>query len=130
MRTTPAFRTKGLPLLTNQELSLVTSLTQRFQFIRKIGEGGMSNVFLAYDHRNGQQVAVKVLKEHVNLNLEMRHRFSFEAKILANAQHPGIVRLFSHYQEQNHLTYLIMEHLDGTQLHAISAQHNLHSVSQ
>lgn len=106
-------------MLTNQELSAVTDLTQRFQFIRKIGEGGMSNVYLALDFSRGRQVAVKVLKEQLKLNPEMSQRFSFEAKIMARSKHPGIVRLFEQHHDTKQLSYLIMEHLDGMQLQSI-----------
>lgn len=117
----PESLTEGQSLLTNQELSSITSLTQKFQFIRKIGEGGMSNVFLALDIQRGRQVAVKVLKEHVKLNPEMSRRFLFEAKILNKSKHPGIVNLFDQYHSNTKPSYLIMEYLDGIQLHTVLA---------
>jgi len=63
----------------------------RYEVIREIARGGMSDVLLAWDREIGREVALKVLgSNHANL-VEGRERFRREALIIARADHPHIV---------------------------------------
>lgn len=56
-----------------------------------LGEGGMGVVFLGVQPELGRKVAVKLLKGAVSE--DARRRFSYEARLLANLEHPGIARV-------------------------------------
>ncbi len=63
----------------------------RYDVIREIARGGMSNVLLAWDHEAGRQVALKVLGSNHAASVEGRERFRREALIISRADHAHIV---------------------------------------
>ncbi len=79
---------------------------------RKLGDGGMGDVFLARHNRVNRVVAIKVLHQNLFSNESIRQRFKNEANALIELGHPNIVKIFD-YVEQDNLACLIMEYLDG-----------------
>jgi len=59
-----------------------------------VGRGRMGAVHRAVDRRTGEEVAVKVLHDHVAGDREHRHRFAREAAILATVSHPNVIPVF------------------------------------
>jgi serine/threonine protein kinase len=96
---------------------LTISLPQlgRYQVVRKLGEGGMGEVYLARDTQLERMVAVKVLPTHAINDPEAVGRFQREARALAKLTHPGIVQAFDsgEYQGKH---FLVMEYVEGTSL--------------
>jgi eukaryotic-like serine/threonine-protein kinase len=89
-----------------------------FQILRRLGEGGMGAVFLAYEVQAQRQVAVKVLApEHASVQGSL-DRFRREG---ANGQwlnHPNIVRNYGAGQDDKYgLHYLVLEYVDGPSAH-------------
>ncbi|EKD27205.1 MAG: putative serine/threonine protein kinase [uncultured bacterium] len=82
----------------------------RYEFIKKIGEGGMGIVFLAKDTKLNRLVAIKTisLKHYVE-------RFKFEALISVSLKHPNIVEVHEVIEIDN-LPLFIMEYIEGTAL--------------
>jgi tRNA A-37 threonylcarbamoyl transferase component Bud32/WD40 repeat protein len=74
-----------------QELADV--LADRYRIERRLGEGGMATVYLAYDVRHERQVAVKVLRPELAAVLG-HERFLAEIRTTASLQHPNILPLF------------------------------------
>lgn len=82
-----------------------------FRIIKKLGEGGMGEVFLA-SHPKLEEIALKIIQETPNNDIR---RFLREAKITASLDHPNIVRVYQIGQEENKF-YMAMEYLDGMTL--------------
>lgn len=86
-----------------------------YQIIRKIGEGGMGQVYLAKNKNINQFVAIKMLHPRFANNAILRDRFRQEAIMLSSLNHPGIVQ-FLNYVENEQGIFLIMEYVDGMTL--------------
>lgn len=86
-----------------------------YVIIRKIGEGGMGQVFLAKNKSIHQFVAIKMLHPRFSANPALRDRFRQEAIMLSTLNHPGIVQ-FLNYVENEQGIFLIMEYVDGMTL--------------
>ncbi len=86
-----------------------------YKILRKLGEGGMGEVWLARDTRLDRDVAIKVLAPEVASNPERLERFRREAKAVAALNHPNIVTIFS-VEEDGDVPFFTMEHVEGTTL--------------
>jgi tetratricopeptide (TPR) repeat protein len=97
-------------------------VAQRFEIERRAGSGGMGEVYQARDLQTNHRVALKVLKlgreEHAD-------RFAREAAVLAEFDHPGIVRYVDHGLTRQGQPFLAMEWLEGETLAARLARHSL-----
>lgn len=80
-----------------------------YELLEKVAEGGSSQIFRARDRRSGQLVACKLSSEQ---GPEARARFTREAELLAGLEHPGIIRLLAHGEDQG-TPYLALEWLEG-----------------
>jgi serine/threonine-protein kinase len=91
-----------------------------YKILRRLGEGGMGAVYLAYQESQKRHVAIKVLAvEHAG-NQSAIDRFYREAKSGALLRHPNIVRNLAAGQDQlTNLHYLVMEYVDGPSLDAL-----------
>ena len=90
-------------------------ITERFEVEREVGTGGMGTVFRAIDRESGAPVALKVLQKQLHSETE---RFLLEARVLAQLQHPAIVRYIAHGVTTEGAPYIAMEWLDGEDLWA------------
>ena len=64
-----------------------------YEIVSAIGAGGMGEVYKARDTRLDRTVAIKVLPEHVAVDLELKQRFEREAKTISTLNHPLIYTL-------------------------------------
>lgn len=92
-----------------------------YRLIRTIGKGGMGSVFLGQHVKTGDQVAVKLIAEHVADEMRFRRRFEAEVQSLQRLRHPGIVSLIGYGEEQGRLFYA-MEIAIGESLQSIIRQ--------
>ncbi|MEX1308882.1 MAG: serine/threonine-protein kinase, partial [Candidatus Sulfomarinibacteraceae bacterium] len=83
-----------------------------YQILRKLGAGGMGEVYLARDTKLGRDVAIKVLPPQLSSDPHRLERFRREASIVAALNHPNIVTIFS-VEEADGLNFFTMEHVDG-----------------
>ena len=90
-------------------------LDGRYEFLERIGVGGMADVYRAYDNVKRCDVAVKVLKEEFSKNKEFVRRFQNESKANASLLHPNIVRIFD-VDFGDKIQYIVMEYIDGVTL--------------
>ncbi|MBK8725626.1 MAG: serine/threonine protein kinase [Holophagaceae bacterium] len=82
-----------------------------------LGEGGMGEVYVAYDSRLGREVAVKVVRPGGVDKAELVGRFQREARAVGRLRHSGIVAVHD-VGEHEGLPYLVMELLEGETLRA------------
>jgi serine/threonine protein kinase/HD-like signal output (HDOD) protein len=85
---------------------------------RKLGGGGMGEVFAAEHPTLGRNVAVKILARHFSNDPAVAQRFMAEAKTLASLRHPHIVDIFDFGELDGHL-YYVMELLQGQDLEQV-----------
>lgn len=84
-----------------------------FRLERVIGQGGMGEVFLAYDSRLERRVAIKKIRNEAALDTVNRQRLLREAKIGAKLSHPAIVQVFD-IVELAGFHWIVMELVEGT----------------
>lgn len=95
-----------------------TILGNRYQIIKKIGDGGMAFVYQAKDKLLNRIVAVKVLRPEFVDDKEFLAKFKREAEAVANITHPNIVNVYDVGQEGK-VYYIVMEYVDGQNLKEI-----------
>ena len=83
-----------------------------YKIVSLLGEGGMANVYLAQHIKLKKKVAIKVLKDSLVPNKNLRNRFISEAKSLASLNHPNIVKVFD-FIEEDGIVAFIMEYING-----------------
>src|SRR5918996_1541909 len=94
---------------------LNTLFDGRYRIVRKLGTGGMANVYLAEDEVLGRRVAIKILNERHAGDDQFVERFRREAKNAASLSHPNIVSIYDRGEAEG-TYYIAMEHLDGRTL--------------
>ncbi|MFT3768523.1 MAG: protein kinase [Minicystis sp.] len=99
---------------------------RRFILDREAGSGGMGTVYCAFDRVTGDPVALKILRGRDAVDVE---RFAREAAILAELDHPAIVRYVAHGAGDSGEHWLAMEWLEGENLALRLARQRL-SVSE
>ena len=92
-----------------------TLFDRRYLIERKLGSGGMADVYLAEDEELGRKVALKMLNERHARDEQFVERFKREAQNAAGLNHPHIVRIFDRGQAEG-TYYIAMEYLDGPTL--------------
>jgi eukaryotic-like serine/threonine-protein kinase len=87
----------------------------RYELLKRIGRGGMADVFLGTDRLLDRQVAIKMLFPEFAVDPNFVERFRREAQAAANLNHPNIVNVFDWGKHAS--TYFIaMEYVDGRTL--------------
>ena len=95
---------------------LITSLRHatghRYRIVRRIGSGGMADVYEAKHHLLAQPLAVKVMHAHLARDAEMRVRFRREAEAASRLLHPFICAPID-YGETDDAVYIVLPYLGG-----------------
>jgi serine/threonine-protein kinase len=92
-----------------------TIFAGRYLLERKLGSGGMADVWLAEDQELGRRVAVKILHERYANDEQFVERFRREATHAAGLSHPNIVSIFDR-GEADGSYYIVMEYVEGRTL--------------
>src|SRR5438046_6405373 len=87
----------------------------RYRIERKLGAGGMADVYLAEDQELGRRVAIKILNDRHAADDSFIERFRREAKNAAGLSHPNIVSIYDR-GEAGGTYYIAREYLDGRSL--------------
>lgn len=90
-------------------------INDRYQIVKSIGEGGMANVYLAYDAILERHVAVKILRGDLATDEKFVRRFQREALSASSLSHPNIVEVYD-VGEDNGIYYIVMEYIEGKHL--------------
>ena len=87
----------------------------RYQIDRKLGSGGMANVYLASDQELGRRVAIKILDDRHASDDQFVERFRREAQNAAGLSHPNIVSIYDRGEAEG-TYYIAMEYVEGRTL--------------
>src|ERR687895_222261 len=87
----------------------------RYRILRKLGAGGMANVYLAEDEDLGRRVAIKILNDRYANDELFIERFRREAKSAAALSHPNIVSIYDRGEAEG-TYYIAMEVIEGRSL--------------
>ena len=96
-------------------------LGNRYTLEKRLGAGGMAEVFLARDEQLQRKVAIKLLKDE-EADTRMQNRFIKEAGQTVGWQHPHILRVYGHVRthqlapDKPSLFYIVMEYASGGNL--------------
>jgi eukaryotic-like serine/threonine-protein kinase len=93
-----------------------TLLGSTYRLVRRIGSGGMGEVYEATHERLSHRYAVKFLHPGVREHPEALSRFMREAQVTSRLRHPGIVSVVDFNTLPNGVAYLVMEYLEGESL--------------
>ncbi|MFN7933644.1 MAG: protein kinase [Bryobacteraceae bacterium] len=95
-------------------------LAGRFQLVRKLGEGGMGEVWAAFDrHHSDEQVAVKLIRPEYATQPDVIGRFKKEVQLTRAIGHPNVCRVYELFEDKtcdNSRWFLTMELLRGQTL--------------
>ncbi|MCF2150207.1 protein kinase [Desmonostoc muscorum LEGE 12446] len=103
---------------------------QRYRLDRRLGGGGMGEVFLAMDTRVGQEVALKLLKDTLVASQEMRKRFEREVAVCAALQSDHIVKISDCGVTPEGFPFYVMEYLRGQTLRQLLLREKRLSVDR
>ncbi|MFJ1460061.1 serine/threonine-protein kinase [Nocardia sp. N2S4-5] len=96
-----------------------------FRIERRLGSGGMGEVYLAHDRDLPRYVALKVLGPSVAGDPDAQARFLREADTAARLSHPNIVTVYSRGREENRL-WMAMQYIEGTDVGALLRNGPIH----
>ncbi len=106
-----------------------SKISDRYQIIKTLGEGGMANVYLAHDVILDRNVAVKVLRGDLASDEKFVRRFQREALSASSLSHPNIVEMYD-VGEDDGQYYIVMEYVDGKTLKQILKQRGKLSITE
>ena len=88
-------------------------LDARYEVMKKLGEGGMSYVYLAREISSGETVAIKVLSPRLASDKSSVERLRREAGLAMRLTHPNVCRILRLGESEDGLIYLVMPFLKG-----------------
>ncbi|MDQ3888952.1 MAG: Stk1 family PASTA domain-containing Ser/Thr kinase [Actinomycetota bacterium] len=115
--------------MTVSDTLINTLFDGRYRILRRIGSGGMANVYVAEDEELGRRVAIKILNDRYANDDLSNERFRREAKSAAALSHPNIVSIYDR-GESNGIPYIAMEMIEGRSLKEVILARGPLSVSQ
>ena len=98
---------------------LAASFDSRYRIRRLLGRGGMGAVYEGFDTRLDRRVAIKILPDEAGDDPHTLARFEREAKAMAALDHPNIVHIHDYGQTSDGNPYLVMEFIDGMDVHQL-----------
>ena len=113
--------------------AVITALRQamgnRYRIVRRLGAGGMADVYAAEHEQLGRPLAVKVMHTHLARDGEMRVRFRREAEAASRLVHPLICTPLD-YGEVGEVVYLVLPYLGGGCLADVLTKHRTVGVNR
>lgn len=102
----------------NDSIYNLTGQTLKGQFFlrRLVGQGGMADIYEAWDRQRSVRLAVKVLRHDLVHNEALTSEFAKEIELLKLLAHPNIVRFYEYGQESSELIFFVMAFVDGNNL--------------
>jgi eukaryotic-like serine/threonine-protein kinase len=95
-------------------------LPDRYEILRRVGAGGMGQVYLARDlgetGLGRRQVAIKLVLDSLTNSPENHERFAREIRIAEDLEHENIVRIYTHGRSNRGVLFMVMQYVDGGSL--------------
>ncbi|HWQ24894.1 MAG TPA: Stk1 family PASTA domain-containing Ser/Thr kinase [Gaiellaceae bacterium] len=101
--------------MATQDTLTGTLFAGRYRVTRKLGGGGMANVYLAEDQELGRRVAIKILHDRYANDDQFVERFRREATHAAGLSHPNIVSIYDRGTTDGSY-FIVMEYVEGVTL--------------
>ncbi len=109
--------TRRLPITHHsaEALEAGSRLSDRFQILQELGQGGMGIVYLGFDEKLRRQVAIKLIRGPLADKQDAQKRIEREAIAVAAIRSPHVVAIH-HIDQIDSAPYLVMEYIDGVSL--------------
>ncbi|HVJ07435.1 MAG TPA: serine/threonine-protein kinase [Acidisarcina sp.] len=106
-----------------------TALTQRYEILEILGEGGMGAVYKARDLELEREVALKVIRPELTSNPEILQRFKQELILARQITDRNVIRIFD-LGDAGNIKFITMEFVEGESLHKILQQRGKLEVAE
>lgn len=97
------------------DVDLTGKTIGEFRILRRIGQGGMGQVYLAEQASLKRQVAIKIMRPDLAANPTAVQRFQREAEAVARLTHANIVQVYA-FGQADGMHYMALEYVDGKNL--------------
>src|SRR5262249_61347972 len=98
-----------------EKTALAAATISHYRILKKLGAGGMGEVYLAEDTRLGRKVALKLLSDVLTKNEDRLHRFEQEARAASALSHPNILTIYD-IGEDGSVHFIATEFIEGDTL--------------
>jgi eukaryotic-like serine/threonine-protein kinase len=95
--------------------NLLNQTLKRYRLAARLGSGGMGAVYKGLDLSLDREVAIKIMHPQYAEESTFRQRFLQEARVAANLDHPGIVKVYD-FDESQGILFIVMEFIAGMNL--------------
>lgn len=95
-------------------------IANRYKIIKRVGQGGMADVYLAQDTILQREVAIKILRGELSSDPVSLLRFKREAEAIGQLSHPNIVKIYD-VGEEDGKQFIVMEFVEGKTLKQLIA---------
>jgi len=95
--------------------ALAAATISHYRILKKLGAGGMGEVYLAEDTRLGRKVAIKLLSDELTKNEDRLYRFEQEARAASALSHPNILTIYD-IGEEGSARFIATEYIEGETL--------------
>jgi len=103
---------------------MINQTISHYKILKKLGEGGMGEVYLAEDTELHRKVALKFLSPHLVSDADFKTRFKREAQAAAALNHPNIITIHE-VAEYEGRSFIAMEYVEGGSLRKLLAENEL-----
>ena len=104
-------------------------IDNRYEILKSIGEGGMANVYLAWDTILEREVAVKILRGDLSDDEKFIRRFQREANSASSLRHPNVVEMYDVGEDQGRY-FIVMEYVAGKTLKGLIKKRGALNLSE
>jgi eukaryotic-like serine/threonine-protein kinase len=94
-------------------------VAERYHIQKKLGEGGMGQVYLAEHVKMGRRCAIKIMAQSMMNDADAISRFNREAANASRISHPHVCAVYDFGETREGLIYLAMEYIEGKTLSAL-----------